>query len=150
MTITSSTISRAFLNGSFVGGADSCNGMVAKSASYGNPNGIREIILSIVTVGIYSLVKASEMERKAREMEQAIKDLNRQIGENPDCYYAKVCVDGKSLEIEESYSSHTGRAYLCIYLDSREVGRLENTNFTSLKQCLEEEIDRIKPAYVSL
>ncbi|MFM0515338.1 hypothetical protein [Paraburkholderia sp. RL17-373-BIF-A] len=148
MAVTFSTISRSFLNGASVSNAGNCSGIVAKAAAYGNPNDFREILFSILTCGIYALVKSSQMDSKARDVERAIKDLHREISENANCQYVKVMVDGKPLEITQLH--HGCEPFLVINFDSKTVGRLDNTDFSSFKRCLEREIEKAnKPVYVS-
>ncbi|MBC8642929.1 hypothetical protein IAG25_39840 [Caballeronia sp. EK] len=74
--VSASTFSRAFDSQRLR--ADITDGnpkIVHRAKSFGNPGGIKDLVLSILTFGVYALAKLSIMEEKERVAEKAVKEL---------------------------------------------------------------------------
>ncbi|MFM0515442.1 hypothetical protein [Paraburkholderia sp. RL17-373-BIF-A] len=126
--ITGSTIARAF-----GGGIKSAN-VAMRGATFGNAGGAKDLILSMLTFGIYALVKSSAMEKKGAAVEKALVDLYSYMENHPHDKSISACVDGKWLSINEYNGS------LEFYFDGRQCAVPCDLNFRQLKLVLEEAV----------
>ncbi|MFM0515490.1 hypothetical protein [Paraburkholderia sp. RL17-373-BIF-A] len=111
--------------------------MVMDGAKYGNAGGVGDLLLSILTFGIYAFAKSSKMDQKRAAVEAAIRELNQQIPVK-GATIISTKVDGKVLVISEI--SIGGTPALKVAFGGRNVGIIQNTNLASFKEHLEAEI----------
>ncbi|MFM0514979.1 PIN domain-containing protein [Paraburkholderia sp. RL17-373-BIF-A] len=111
--------------------------MVKDGASYGNVGGAGDLLLSIITFGIYALAKSSKIDQKRAAVEAAIRQLNQQIPTNGSIIFTRV--EGKVLSISENPNKDGGTDLLIAY-DGKNVGLIQNTKFAAFKEQLEAEI----------
>ncbi|MFM0515188.1 hypothetical protein [Paraburkholderia sp. RL17-373-BIF-A] len=111
--------------------------MVKDGASYGNVGGARDLLLSIITFGIYALAKSSKMDQKRAAVEAAIIGLSNQLPTDGPIIFTRV--EGKVLSITENINKDGGTDLVIAY-HGKNVGLIQNTKFTAFKEQLEAEI----------
>ncbi|MFM0515472.1 hypothetical protein [Paraburkholderia sp. RL17-373-BIF-A] len=131
MSVTGSTIHRAL-------SSDSA-GCIDRAGNYGNPGGLKDLILSMLTFGIYAIVKTSKMEQKREAIEEVVRDLTAKLTMASTTGASSIAtkVEGKDLLIEEK----TGKSpYLDVYYGGKLCSRLPG-NFADLNGRLSKEVD---------
>ncbi|MFM0515384.1 hypothetical protein [Paraburkholderia sp. RL17-373-BIF-A] len=133
--VTTNTFSRVFntfgLHDEKTGFAD----MVMRGAKFGNAGGAGDLVLSILTFGIYALVKSHKMDLKKAAVEETLKLLREQIQANPGADSVSVQVDGQELTV--SYKLHAGLNRLKITLGAHEFEPIDGVTLKDLRARLE-------------
>ncbi|MFM0515398.1 PH domain-containing protein [Paraburkholderia sp. RL17-373-BIF-A] len=97
--VTRNTISRAF-SLDMREGISSAN-VAARGGAFGSAGGAKDLILSMLTLGIYSFVKSSIIDQKRAALEEALKQLCEKIAAHPAANSHTVEVDGKTIEFKQ-------------------------------------------------
>ncbi|MFM0514918.1 hypothetical protein [Paraburkholderia sp. RL17-373-BIF-A] len=123
--ITLNTLVRAFGDGS-AQDIQSAN-IAMRGAKFRGADSIKDLILSMLTFGIYSFVKSSIIEQKRATIEVALQELRTQMEMDPGEQAYSVEVDGKTLDITQEYDS--GVPSLKLYLDGHEFCKIDELDF---------------------
>ncbi|MFM0515284.1 hypothetical protein, partial [Paraburkholderia sp. RL17-373-BIF-A] len=94
-TITRNTLARAF------SGDVRITNIPLSGARFGGAGGIKDLIFSMLTFGIYAIVKSSAMEQKQAAVKQVMKDIYTQIDLYPDANSFSVQIGDKKMEINK-------------------------------------------------
>ncbi|MFM0515285.1 hypothetical protein [Paraburkholderia sp. RL17-373-BIF-A] len=106
------------------------------------------MLLSMLTFGIYALVKSSRIDQKSAAIDKAIEDLHKKV-KNPSSDHdyapqnsAMVQVDGKWLVA--IHEQRHGVDYLNLSFDGKRVTRFKDMDLDGFAAQLKGEIDRKK------
>ncbi|MFM0514906.1 hypothetical protein [Paraburkholderia sp. RL17-373-BIF-A] len=101
--ITENTLRRAFSDdGIRKGTLHGSSAIAMHGAEFSSPGGIKDLIFSMLTFGIYVGVKSAMMERKREAVERALQDLKAGLSSrNPGVDVVAIQVEGKTLEVRE-------------------------------------------------
>ncbi|MFM0515293.1 hypothetical protein [Paraburkholderia sp. RL17-373-BIF-A] len=133
--VTTNTFSRVFNTAGLHNRATGFADMVMQGAKFGNAGGAGDLVLSILTFGIYALVKSHQMDLKKAAVDDALRSLREKIQANPDADSVSVDVDGQGLTV--SQERHEGRDCLKITLGGHELEPVDDVTLESLKTRLE-------------
>ncbi|MFM0515176.1 hypothetical protein [Paraburkholderia sp. RL17-373-BIF-A] len=149
MPVTVNTLRRAFTHQSSFGNQHTTNvlpigvhNMAVSAGRYGNVGGIGDLLLSMLTFGIYSLVKLHKMDQKKAAVEQAIKDIHQTIEQNPNENTISVEVEGKRLSVSQ-YTAY-GSDMVSIRFDENQVITIRDANLATFREQLGREISLLR------
>ncbi|MFM0515337.1 hypothetical protein [Paraburkholderia sp. RL17-373-BIF-A] len=115
--------------------------LAVEGAKYGGYGGAGDLILSILTFGIYALVKSNKADEKRAVLELAMTDLHRNIESKGAAQRSvEVVTDGKLLKVSEAGCA-SGTS-LCIEFGGELVAELEGISLVELGKRLKREVQQ--------
>ncbi|MBC8643011.1 hypothetical protein IAG25_40460 [Caballeronia sp. EK] len=119
--------------------------MAKRGASYADAGGIRDLLLSMLTFGIYGLVKAVNIDKKGAAIDQALKDLWHEMAKKAPEQFQEVelQIGDKRLTIAEVRNLAGGDFDLKVSFDGRVVV-IERMRMVDFWSSLNREVDHIE------
>ncbi|MBC8643057.1 hypothetical protein IAG25_40850 [Caballeronia sp. EK] len=129
--------------------------IVHRAKCFGNPGGIKDLVLSMLTFGIYAIAKLSVIKQKERAAEEAIRGLHdafQNLRANPSIDFTQVnvlCQGGGDLFVEEvmsgtdtisSTSLSNTSCDVRILFDGKECARLPGMTLNDFAEVVRREV----------
>ncbi|MFM0515189.1 hypothetical protein [Paraburkholderia sp. RL17-373-BIF-A] len=141
--ITRNTFSRIFENYPKKNDSEdiASSEFVARGMNSGGVGDIKDLLLSLLTFGIYCFIKTDLLEKKKAAIEQALIDVHSKLNKFPD-ENVSVEVDGNILRIEQR-DLENGSSSLCVLFNNNHIKTIEGLTLSQFKRHLEMDIARI-------